>query len=112
METTDFLTLGAYAAIWGFASPVLISFVKNIGKTWPLWLKKWTAIAFAGIGTALAYGLSVGIGDVSFNDWEGFWVPLIAGLGVIYPMAQVSYANFWKGNTVEVAAANALTGSG
>jgi hypothetical protein len=111
METTDFITFGAIAAIWGALSPLVISFIKNAGRTWPVSLKKWLAVVFAVAGALVTFSATAGLGDIGLNDWEGFWVPMLAGFGVIYPMAQVSYQNFWKGTAVEEGLANSLTSS-
>jgi hypothetical protein len=93
----DFL---AFAALWGALSPLVMQLVKNVGKLWPVALKKGIAVAFAAVGAFIAFGTQSGWASVDLLDLEGFWYPLVAALGMIYPIAYASYAGFWKGTAL------------
>ena len=92
-ETGTFLLV---ASLFAVISPLVISFVKNMGFTWPEWLKNVFAVIMALIGSFIAYGTAAGWTDIPLGDFNSFWLPLIVGMVLVFAEQLAAYSGFWK----------------
>lgn len=94
--TGDTGTFLFVASLFAMVSPLLISFVKNLGFNWPEWLKNVFAVIMALVGSFIAYGSAAGWTDIPFGDVSMFWTPLIIGMVLVFAEQLATYSGFWK----------------
>ncbi len=92
------LDLVAISGLVGLVLPFLISFVKNIGRTWPTQVTRTVAFGIALTAAVVTVGANEGWAFDSFNT---FVQSAIASFTAIYAVAMVSYQNLWKGTGPE-----------
>jgi hypothetical protein len=100
------LDFAATAAVVGGLLPLVISFVKDMGKAWSVPAKKYVALGLSVAAATIAVGTSEGWSTLDFGTVAASWA-------IIYPMAQTTYKGFWDGSKVEQGlAAVGANGSG
>lgn len=95
--TLDFLYV---AGLWSLASPLLVSVLKNLGGSWSLGAKQFSAVAMAVLGSVFAFGLSAGWESIALNDLDGFWKPLVIGVSGIFATQYAAYQAIWNGTKI------------
>lgn len=105
MSIENFGLFAVVAAAWALLSPLAISLIKDVGKSWNTNVKKLVALAFSVAGAYVAYG--------SAEGWTNFDIEALSAAWLfVWPAAQVSYSNFWSGTAVETKLAAVGTGDG
>lgn len=90
----EILDLVGLSAVVGVLLPYLTSFLKNIGRTWPVIWVKVMAFALAGASALIVVGAQEG--------WTSLDINMILGsFTLIYALAQTTYKGLIGGTKVE-----------
>lgn len=97
----DFL---AMAAVVGIVLPLLISLLKDVGRTWPTQVVKAFSFVLAVVAAVIQTGADLGWTELDINT-------IFASFTVIYVLAQTTYKGLWEDTKIETALASTLNGA-
>jgi len=92
----DFIAL---SGVIGIILPFLISFLKNIGRTWNTQMIRAFAFGAALVAALVQTGADLGWTNLDFNT-------VVLSFTAIYTLAQTTFKGLWEGTTIEGALAS------